>query len=434
MLFFDTLLENSDCYALDLFHGFMGLFDFNEDESEIETRTQAFIVKAKNDYQDNLDQLIPSQQHAYLEQLERYFGKPSDAENSDFEFFINIIQKKRLLANSQLEANDINFNSQFNNTHKHLEISAEKGWIKLIEPFPYYKYWDLVKSETYRFVSSTLGTLRSHELSEPAHSATKYELQFFEYLEKVKSNFDISSVFDLESDFHIDSDPGLYYMKTNFKNEIIEKATSMTDCERTYYLNRLTTRLKETFDKAFVLNEMANRSNDFNLSDVTESDDITQYNNALKLYKGQLLALIENLNHNTSSINPGLTEPSLYPCKQEELLVIKKILFSKSPTEPESDAIWLSRFVNDQAKLESIFPDGKGAGRNGNEYTEAKIWQAALIDLIKERLKEVGCIGRDSRMYFITKWGIDKFDTFISNRESKVEFATAKTHFQTLLQ
>jgi hypothetical protein len=438
MHLFNSLIEKKEHHVIDLFYDFTFEFDFNEETTEIEKLTNAFILKFKTEIQENLDQLNDTQKYIYLDQLKTVFSKELPGLNNYLhEHCVKSIVEKEFPEGKESESDNLQeILTNFNNKYKYVKADIANNTINIIESFPYIKYWQGVKSGIYEFVSFALenilsknnNTVNANNLP-VENNITKAEAAFFKLIER----FDLR-YFDTNStvSFHSLIDKSL----VNLKNEVIENITKFSNAERTYYLIRIKKRTIQLFSFG----------DEHPIEPITHSEVENLNINHLYLEGGQsdivckqkeLLQFIESLqNVEIESNQPlqSLCSTTLFPGKERSLLTIKENIFGKSTKKQESDEVWLSRFINNDSKLEPIFPNSKGAGRKGDEFTEAKIWQAALIDIIKDKLKESGCIGTASKFYFITKWGIDKYDTFITNRSEKESFAKAKNQFQSLLQ
>jgi hypothetical protein len=260
--------------------------------------------------------------------------------------------------------------------------------------------------------------------------STKAETSFFELTEKINLRF-----FDKNSNTSVND--LLNKCTEDFKKEFIANISNYSGTDREFYINRLKKRLEALpTDPNEAQRLVPINSIELNKLEI-DNFALNCFYSTIKHCKTEILQFVENLAPGKVSmedIENFQPHESIFPNKDRTLLTIKEIIFSKSPIQEEPDNVWLSRFVNNDSKLEPVFPNGKGVGRKGNEFTEAKIWQAALIDIIKVKLKETGCVGTTSKLYFLTKWGIDKYDTFITNRSEKESFLIAKNQFQSLLQ
>ena len=497
MHLFNTLIEKKENHVIDLFYDFTFEFGFNEETTQIEKLTNNFILKFKNEIQENLDQLSETQKYLYLDQLKAVFNKEFPGlDNYLHKHGFECIVHSEFPENTEFDSNVIQEKfDQFNSKYKYVLCDIVNKTFELKETFPYLKYWQTVKKEIYSFVSFALDSIiskNSNISSQPKLTGFK-KLLLPNQIESLYNQFSLNpyravlvtlDILLTEMDEITETNELITYIgnilnststlntlgKLVSKIDIKEPETQIffnviCDAVNNYtafkFLIADYTKIREFFEDAYspvrvllmkalekkiiTLEEMRKiklyaNDNLFDLLKIAKNDpELLEHlkEHVQLLYRNIILdtcifpldpLLIGNFKYDR------IKSTSLFPGKERSLLAIKESIFGKSTKKQELDEVWLSRFINNDSKLEPIFPNSKGAGRKGDEFTEAKIWQAALIVIIKDKLKESGCIGTASKFYFITKWGIDKYDTFITNRSEKESFAKAKNQFQSLLQ
>lgn len=497
MHLFNTLIEKKEHYVIDLFYEFTFEFGFNEDEADINKTTKNFILKTKNEIQENLDQLNETQKYIYLTQLKEVFSKElPNLDNFLHKHGFESIVKTEFPENNEFDSNILQAKlDQFNNKYKYVEIDITNKSLHLKESFPYLKYWHSVKSEIQSFASFALDNLNSKKAT---HNNKTSPSGFKRFLpsDKIESLYHQFShnpyrpvlvALDMllsEIDEITDSKDLITFIAKYVDNRsnlnMLEKLVNridINDPETQLFFNSIIdaltnysgfkflpddyTEIRDFFNDAYSsLNVLLLNAIKRKYITLEEFKEIRQNSTAslldilniankepelFELLKEHLKLLYRNVILDTCifPLDPvmngtfkydSVKSVSLFPGKERSLLTIKENIFGKCAKKQEPDEVWLSRFSNDNLKVPPVFPNGKGVGRKGDEFTEAKIMQAALIDILKNKLKETGCIGKASKSYFITKWGIDKYDTFITNRSKKESFAKAKNQFQSLLQ
>ncbi len=496
MHLFNTLIDKKESHVLDLWADFVLLFNFNEETAEIDKLTNDFILKFKTEIQENISQLSENQQYLYLDQLKTVFNKELPGLNNYLhERCVKSIVEKEFPTGNEFEEEVFKSKvSSFNAKYKYVKADFSTLTINTNELFPYVKYWQKVKTDILDFVTFALNSVtakNSNIISQPKLTGFKKFL-LPNQIESLYNQFNINpyravlvtldilltEIEEITATKQLITYIGNILNPTSNLNTLgkLVSKIDITDPETQIFFNVIRdavnnytafnflmddyTEIREFFEGAYApvrtllldavkkkiitLDEMRkiklySNSNLIDLDRIADKDP-----ELLEHLKEHVQLLYRNIILDTCifPLDPLLNgnikyekfkSPSLFPGKERSLLTIKENIFGKSTKKQESDEVWLSRFIKNDSKLEPIFPNSKGAGRKGDEFTEAKIWQAALFDIIKDKLKESGCIGTASRLYFQTKWGLDKHDTFITNRSKKESFAKAKIQFLSLL-
>ncbi len=497
MHLFNTLIDKKESHVLDLWADFNLLFDFNEETAEIEKLTNDFILKFKSEIQENLSQLSENQQYLYLDQLKIVFSKELPGLNNYLhERCVKSIVEKEFPEDKEAVSDNLEeILTAFNAKYKYVKADLSTNTINTTESFPFVNYWLKVKTSILDFVNFALNSVtakNSNIISQPKLTGFKKVL-LPNQIESLYNQFSLNpyravlvalDILLTEMDEITETKQLITYIGNilnststlNTLGKLVSKIDT-TDPETQIFFNVVRdavnnytafkflpddyTEIREFFEEAYSpvkvllmdalkkkiisLEEMRkiklySNSNLIDLDRLADKDpEIMEHlkEHIQLLYRNIILdtcifPLDPLLNGNFKYERQKST--SLFPNKERSLLTIKENIFGKSTKKQEPDEVWLSRFFNNDSKLEPIFPNSKGAGRKGDEFTEAKIWQAALLDIIKDKLKDSGCIGTASKLYFLTKWGLDKHDTFITNRSEKESFAKAKNQFQSLLQ
>lgn len=497
MHLFNTLIDKKESHVLDLWSDFVLLFDFNEELLDIEKLTNNLTLKFKNEIQENLDQLSETQKFLYLDQLGNIYGKEFPGLNNYLhERSVKSIVEKEFPDGIEVEPKKFKDKiTSFNATYKYVKADISTLTINTNEAFPYVKYWEIVKKDIFDFVSFALDSITSQNSKSSSQHKLKgfKKLLLPNQVESLYHQFSLNpyravlvalDILLTEMDEITDTKKLITYIgnilnptsSLNTLGKLVSKI-DIKDPETQIFFNVIHdavnnyttfkflpddyTEIREFFEDAYspvkvlllaavkkkiIALEDMREIKLYSTSNIIDLDRFADKNpEILEYLKEHVQLLYRNIILDTCifPLDPLLNgnikyekvkSPFLFPGKERSLLTIKENIFGKSTKKQEPDEVWLSRFINDDSKLESIFPNSKGAGRKGDEFTDAKIWQAALLDIIKYKLKESGCIGTARESYFIFKWSIPRHENFIANRSEKESFAIAKNQFQTLLQ